>query len=433
MSLGELVVELGVIGDIKPIQDAINKAKNLTEQDKKLAAAKAKVASQIDKSIRGFRNIALTISGAIFAVNKLSDALLNNNQQWINLLRQSDITLQSFQKYSNVASILDRTLGAEGAAQSLASLEQQLYKLQLTGEGANGFLLAGINPMGKSPEQILENIRSRISGMSDKQATFLLNQMGIDPRMLGMLRLTRAEFESLNAEIARYQLTEKQREEMQKLGMQLDIARKKVQYFKDRAVMAILPHVVRLTNSFEHFVEVGVKVIKFIRDAFNGMTDLQKGLLGLAEALAVVTAALWAFSKHPIIASLMALYLILEDIMAWLSGGKSAFGYLLGAIDNIVEDQRTPKWLQDFLYLISHADAIKQTFEDVKNKINEVKERTNNIKTGKDPILPGGGMYGGMTPPWMKNTSVYQTNTIYTNQPATTIENELKYAQRTAQ
>lgn len=439
MSLGELVVELGVIGNVKPLQDAINKTKKLTDEEKKLAEAKAKVAQQIDKGIRSFRNVAAVITASVYAVNKLTDALLNNNQQWINLLRQSDITLQSFQKYSEVAGILDRSLGVEGAAQGLASLEQQLYKLQLTGEGASGYLLSGINPMGKSPEQVLEDIRARISGMSDKQATFLLNQMGIDPRMLGMLRLTRSEFEAINNELANYRLTQKQREEMQKLGMQLDIARKKIQYFKDRAIMAIMPHLIRLTQSF---VRVTEGVIKLIR-AFSKLPTITKFVIGLVAALKLLPAVLSLINAHPIIRTITlittALYLVIDDIMAFISGGRSGIGYVLALIDDLVQDDRCPEWITRLWDIVSHADKLKEAVSELKDSekhpvlgsaVEDVSRNKWNLLnpfTYYDTIWRAGQHTGDKLA-----NSIVQHITIHTNEAANAIQNELKYTQFSA-
>lgn len=444
MSLGELVVELGIKGNIKPLQDAINKTKNLTDEEKKLAQAKAKVAQQIDKGIRAFRNITASISASIWAINKLSDALLNNNQHWINLLRQSNITLESFQKYGQVANILDRSLGVENATQSLQSLEQQLYKLQLTGEGASGFLLAGINPMGKSTEQVIEDIRSRISGMDDRQATFLLNQMGIDPRMLGMLRLSRQELEAINNELKNYRLTEEQRKEMQKLGMQIDISRKKLEYFKDKAVMKLLPHLAKWTEIAVKLNEQLIKFVNLITKSFNEMSSLQKGILGVVTAIAVLKVALWGLATHPVIATLTLLGLLIEDIMAWLSGGKSGIGYLLGAIDNIVEDERTPKWIRDLLYIISHADALKGTLDEIADNTKKVVEDVKNkgkkyfnqpIEGNILPSFTGGMIPLGLQP--MTNTTnnnrnvvVNQNNTINTNQAGQEVMNQLRFVQQ---
>lgn len=448
MSLGELVVELGIKGNIKPLQDAINKTKQLTEKEKELAQTKAKVAQQIDKGIRAFRNITASITASIWAINKLSDALLNNNQHWINLLRQSNITLESFQKYGQVANILDRSLGIENATQSLQSLEQQLYKLQLTGEGASGFLLAGINPMGKSTEQVIEDIRSRISGMDDRQATFLLNQMGIDPRMLGMLRLSRQELEAINNELKNYRLTEEQRNALQEYNKQLEIARAKLKFYKDKLIIAIIPYLTKLTNITAKLVGrlmQFIPVIKRIVVTASILWGIPALLKAITVGIGAIKTALIALASNPALigwtAMFSALYLIVDDIMTWLEGGESLFGYFLGAIDNIVEDERTPQWLKDLLYIVTHADAIKKAVSDIKEKFNEdhpvLNEGVKSVGENKwnliNPLT-----YFDMLSSAGKRTgeklanSIVQHITIYTNQPAQDIKRQLELTQQTA-
>ncbi len=264
-SLGELFVEFGVVGDVKPLEKALKKIKETVSAiDKEIAAnkrllqlkkdlavartdeekallrenfakekQKAKLLEEAELNKQAIAdkkelaaNLAMVAKRAILvigaivavanAVKKSTDNLRQENQAWINLTRQSNLSLKMFQKWGAIGNMLDSTLGKNGAAKTIADLEQQLFNLNLTGEGFEGFFLAGIDPLGKSVEEVLENIREAIKGLDNVSATYLLRQMGIDPRMLPALRMSKEEFEQKGEELTEYQLTEEQIKNIQK-------------------------------------------------------------------------------------------------------------------------------------------------------------------------------------------------------------------------
>lgn len=397
-SLGELFVELGVIGDVEPLKqtrEEMKKAekeaqrlvkfiqdynKATSDTEKKLIKENHERAINIDKLdeqikahealagkvagfIKGAAAIVTAVTGAVFAINHMTDALFRQNQVWINLLRQTDTGLSTFQKYAGVASVLDKSLGMEGAAGSIEALNEKLFQLALTGEGANGFLLAGINPLGQTPEGIMEQLRARVSGMSDTSATYLLKQMGIDPRMLAMLRMTREEFEALNAEIKKYQLNEGQRRTIQ--GYQEEIAKvsMKLQYLKDRALLAILPYFTEWMKSIARVTELLARAGKKLGDfiiKFRGFIPLVMLFLSKLAPVKNFIAALKTvpeiLAKIPIVGRavsafitgftrallpLMAIFLLIDDVATYMQGGDSYTGDFMNWLDLVGEELKT--------------------------------------------------------------------------------------------
>lgn len=390
-SLGEIFVQLGVVGDVKPLEKAIktireaiketnrqisankrlirylndlknaqgdaqkklikeNFAKEILndkrekelEQNQKVIDGKKELAANIAGVVKGIGAFVGAVSGAVFALNKLSESLIQNNQAWINFTRQTDLSLQSLQKYAGVASLLDASLGQEGAAGTIEQLNKRLFELQLTGQGARGFILAGVNPIGQDAFGVIEQIRNRISGLNNTAATYLLEQMGIDPRMLPLLRMTRQEFEALYSTIEKYQLSKEQREQIQALNTQLSIAGQKLKYLKDKVVLALLPLLVRLAESFAAVTEGIVSFFEWMRKGETLGAKITAVILSFAAAVGVLTAALWAFTAHPIVAAitaaLMALYLVIEDIMYYLQGKDSLIGVIINFFKELGKD-----------------------------------------------------------------------------------------------
>jgi hypothetical protein len=389
-SLGELFIELGVVGDVKPLEKALstmkkatkemelqyNAAKRLakylddikkaqTEKEKadikkrfEIAVRKDnefKLAQKIEKQkefANGIAGVAKgigifvgAVTAAAVAVNKFTNDLASSNQEMLNLARTTDTALSTFQKWNGIG----KMLGVENAAQQLESLNERLFELQLTGEGARGFQLAGINPLGQDAEGVLEQLRGRVAGLSDTAATYLLKQMGLDPRMLHLLRMSRSEFEALGETARKYQLNDDQRSEIQALNVQLQITAQKLQYLKDRAVLAIMPAWIRFMESFSGVTEIlkdfGEKISKFvvkwrglvvgfvaglsrlesIKKLFVSISGVVGGLITKIPILGGVFTALGGVFARTLL-PLTALYLLLDDLAVYMQGGNSVIG-----------------------------------------------------------------------------------------------------------
>ena len=327
-SLGELFVELGVFADTKELKQFEEKLKKINNTMQKTQNKNKDVTKSFISFAKGLVGVATAIGTAIFALQKLTDSLITTNQEYLNLTRNSDIALDTFQKWDNVG----RMFGVKNAAQQIESLNQRLYELKLTGQGAKGFILAGINPLGQDAQGVMEQLRGRVAGLSDTSASYLLQQMGIDPQMLHLLRLGREEFESLGKTIEKYQLKPEQVKQIQKLNIQLQIAQIKIKYLKDKAILAILPHFTRVIESL-------AKVSEFLTTTKIGAIGLGLALTGtLIPAVMKLFAVLAA---NPILAAitagLIAIYFIIDDIMTYMQGGDSLLGMFLNRLEEIAE------------------------------------------------------------------------------------------------
>lgn len=419
-SLGELFIELGVFADTKELEQFEDKLKKVNDSMKKTSKEGAKANKNFKGFVKNIRNVALAISGAIYAINRMTNTLVQNNQEFLNLIRNSDIALSSFQKWNNVG----RMFGVKNAAQQLASLNQRLYELKLTGQGAEGFMLAGINPMGQDAEGIMEQLRNRVAGLDDTSATFLLTKMGLDPSMLHLLRMTRQEFEAFNQTTAQYRLTEEQAKQIQALNAQLEIARIKLQYLKDRAILAIMPYFVKFMQHVVNVVEGLKGLAKITTQYVQIMSPLQKGILAVAVALGVLKAALVALSAHPIVAGISAilgaLFLLLDDIGAYFTGGRSGIGYLLYFFEELgqkLNSIKMPDWLGNLA-------GIMQNVSKFMWKANPLTWTMPDYDTVSSLMFGSGA---GTTN--NDNRQVVMHNTINTPQTAQAVSNELAYVQ----
>lgn len=346
MNLGELFVQIGAIGNSKEVKafgEAVKKAgKAIDNYDKKLKNGQNngdKLTGSIKGTIGAIVGIAGAVAGAYYALDRLTDSLAKQNLQWLNLTRQSDIALDTFQKWGTVGKIV----GVDNAAQQLENLNQKIFNLRLTGEGAKGFQMAGIMPT--NAEDVLEQLRGRIAGMSNTSATYLLQQMGLDPKMITLLRMGREEWEQYLDVQKRYTLNKTQREEIDRLNRQLEVARIKMKYLKDRAILAIMPAFTKFAQSIARVVELLVKFLEKSWRVLGILTLWSLRLQKVKDFLKVINTSMRSvISKIPVfgrmfvqlgkvfskvLLPLTALYLLLDDLAVFFEGGDSLIGRVL--------------------------------------------------------------------------------------------------------
>lgn len=316
----------------------------LSEKDKNAAENKIKKILDLKNSIKktafAVAGYVTAISGAIYAVNRLTESLINQNQQWLNLTRTSTVALSTYQKWNAIG----KMFGIDNAAQQIKNLNDRLFELKLTGANAQGFMLAGINPT--NADDVMEQLRNRVKGLNDNAASYLLKQMGLDENMLHILRMERSEFEKLNNKIKEFQLTDKQRKSLQQMNVQLQIASQQIQYLKDRAILAILPAWVKFIKLIAKLGTILGKAFKYIKNniktiaatlavfslKFIPFVKIIKSVPGILQNIVKFFPAIKGFLLRVgallwrTFLPLTALYLLFDDIFTYLEGGDSVTG-----------------------------------------------------------------------------------------------------------
>ena len=467
MSIGELFIELGVVGNPEQVEKFNKKIKETAKSMDLTLKSTIKANGGLQDLEKGFKAFttalkASAIIGVIKTIDTLTQSLVSNNQAMLDLTRTSDIALGTFQKWGSIG----KMLGVNNVEQQLEGLNQRMFDLMLTGQGARGFQLAGINPVGQDAEGVLEQLRNRVSGMNDTTATYLLQQMGLDPKMLHLLRMSRTEFEELGNTIKRYQLTDDQTKEIQAMNIQLQIAGIKLKYLKDRAILAMMPAWTQFMASLARVTEGFAKFVKWVASAETTGAKVTKIILGIATAVGVLRTALMLLNLNPVIAGLTALagalYLIADDIIGYNQGKNSLIGAIINGLEDLdlkgFIDFPVPKWIEDMLIII---DFFKNGNKGINKKDLEIEtlvddptsfvsatqkgqnaqnimERVNRIKNS--PFMTFGAkqeaIYRYLTDPKIQqsiknstdNRQISQNITIYTDQPVNETYNQFTQA-----
>ena len=153
-------------------------------------------------------------------------------------------------------------LPAEQVAGDIASLQQKIFRLGITGEGSGIFAQLGMNPMGMDSDQFINALRKRFQGMSEMQKSYVLDELGLSREWLNVLNLTDKEYIDFVKQTKELQLTEKERKELAKYTVIQQKNNMRWELAKQKLAIALLPLVTKI-------MEVASKIAISLENAFG--------------------------------------------------------------------------------------------------------------------------------------------------------------------
>ena len=343
MKLGELFIELGITGDIKPLKKALSgmdaaniKSKLLTKYLKDLknattaeekALVKQNFAQKINtlnaventKAVMGLlgqmTKIGAVVTAAVVALDRLGNSLLKSNQLFVNFEKQTGLSINRLNKLAGVAKLSGMGLSVEQVANDLTNLEQRIFKLGLTGEGSGIFAQLGMNPMGMKSDQFINALRYRIRGLSEVQQTYVVDQLGLSREWLNVLNLSDKEYRELQKEAEKLQLNEAERKELAKYTALQQKNNMRWELAKQRLLKTTMPIIIKI-------MDITSKIADSVTKAL-GDEKIRTVLKDAALFMTIMAAQATIFSGmlKPIIKGLLSLF-SLKGI------GKGAAGLL---------------------------------------------------------------------------------------------------------
>lgn len=290
----ELFIALGFKVDDKDVKKADNSLKSIIGTAGKVATA---------------------VIAATVALDRMANSLARNNQEFINFNRQTGLSLDKMQSIATAGMLVDYNFDPSTAMSSLQALESNLAQIRLGEGNIAPFQILGISPVGKDATQIIDDLREAIKGIDDMTAVNLIQQMGLSPQFISILRMSKEEMNGLNKELM---LTPEERTALQQYSMELRKIHMEFALLKDRALIAIMPALNKFLDGLAAISEMFLNIGKGLQNVWNWLGKFKIGVAALA--LAILT------YFNPVIGVLTAVYLILEDIAVWATGGKSFLG-----------------------------------------------------------------------------------------------------------
>ncbi len=360
MKIGELFIELGIVGD---------------------TAGALAFNSAVTALSTSFESAKIAIDLAYKALDRFIGEAIRGVVTLTNFNQQTDLSILKLQQWQVAGSIANIGQSAEETTQSIANLQSNLAQIKLGGGNVAPFQLLGIDIYGKDAFQILDEVREQIQGLDSATAVNLIEQMGLTPNFINVLRLSKEEFQQINKE---FFINKDQQSSILKLGTTINQLKIKIQMLTFQAVAKLAPYLetvlvkflkwleanapsivkfvevlikltVGLVTSLAKVGEMIYKIVKGIGDFFVAVMGAKAAitsLIVLAGALIIAFAPI-ELTALAIGAALLALYLVLDDIATWMRGGQSLFGgvydWIAGIADKVGSVISKIKILKDLI------------------------------------------------------------------------------------
>ena len=328
MKIGDLFVALGVKVD----QEKLNR---------------------FNRSLNNIRRDILLVGTAFVGAGVAIDRFVNGTVQGVvalqNLNNQTGLAIDELQKLQQAGQLADLTLTPEAISQSVANLQRNLANISLGQGNIRPFQLLGIDPRTTDAFKVIDQLRDSIKGLDPAIATNLIQELGLSPQFINILKLSRREFEQLSQNTF---LGSRQRDLVLQAGTAFTRLRLNMKALKDQAVAKLAPLLIDITERFFKwtkdngkkvsdaissivramtlFVTAIARVTNLIGEFIEKLFGVENGIKIIAIALAALGIILIPFKR--IFAIGGAILLLLDDIAAWAKGGKSLFGELFDSI-----------------------------------------------------------------------------------------------------
>ena len=307
-------------------------------QKQNLSGLKAQAQAMKDV-IKGAVGIAMAVAGAVIAVDRMATSLVRSNQKLINFQRTTGISLGTLQKYAQANVAVNPLASIEGTAGSLSNLANNLWDIRMGRGDVSAFqelsYFSGqqVEPFG-SPEKVIEQVRSALRSIpNDVQATNLIQRMGFNADDLMMLRMTREEFEKTQQLF----LKPEQQEQLAKYGKELNLLHLNFKLIGDEMLLDLLPVIIDIEKAIlplfkevANFLKPLSKMVGMVAKTVSNMQQVPQVIATIKMAILGLITAI-----NPLMGGLTLLYLILEDIFVYFTGGDSVLGDLLNYFDEL--------------------------------------------------------------------------------------------------
>ena len=299
-------------------QEPLIKAKTLNEELKakaksmQIAKAEAKEEAKKPKSIKeaitaalGLNKAFVAIAGSVIltavALDKMVTKLVQANQLYTNFQRQTGMSMGRAIGMAGAMANLDVNMTPQEIMQNMQNFQNSLIGIQFGMGNIAPFQMAGINPFGTNAADMIEVLRKQLKQFAPEYRTFLLQQMGLDPRLGALIDLSDEEYLKQKQEALELYLSPADRKTIQELAPEWNKINLK-------------------------FVKGWDKFVMILSRDFVGLGDILSDLwIALIDVLNVINTVLKPiFDLLTLI--LRPLYLLLDDLIGFLIGKDSIIG-----------------------------------------------------------------------------------------------------------
>ena len=248
--------------------------------------------------------LAAAFSTAFIALDRMATKLAQTNQLYTNFQRQTGMPMGRAIGMSGAMANLDVNMTPQDVMQNMQNLQNNLIGVQFGMGNIAPYQMAGISPWGTNSADMIEMLRKQLKRFAPEYRTFLLQQMGLDPRLGALIDLSDTDYLKYKKESLELYLSPQDRKAIQELAPEWNKVNLKFAKSWDKITLMLMRDFEGLATEIGHLVDVFTRVLEIINTIFKPLLDI-----------------LTMFLKP--------LYYILDDIVVWLLGGKSILGEML--------------------------------------------------------------------------------------------------------
>jgi hypothetical protein len=239
-------------------------------------------------------------------------------------------------------------VSAESITSGIKSITDNQAKLRLGMGDISGYQLLGIDPMS-DPFEILENLRKKTEGLNQSMKKQVLSQMGLSSDFIRILDLTNEEFDRLASNTFVFSpqaiaSMDRARGSMQAVGNmirwlkgmlaaelapQIEDVTKKIILWVKQNKDGIIKTVKDAAYWIMKFGSAIFRAGKFVNEIVNNTIGWKNAILGLITVFIVLNTVLASSPIGLIVAGIVLLVAVLEDLYVYSKGGKSLFGLMM--------------------------------------------------------------------------------------------------------
>lgn len=285
--------------------------RNLEIQQRMEIRASKEADRQREISAQGLRNFLIGITAVSYSIAKLTSATRNQVMAYRDFAFQTGMPLSKLQSLEAAAARVAPNLTGQRIASELTTLQQNLTNIEFGQGNIFPYQLLGISATTKDATKIVEGLRNAISGLSNARAINLIERMGLSRDWLYILRMSREEFEKINAVMLsdkQIKVTTQMSLAFNQLKFSLGNLRNQIVAMKSYDLRDLFNNISGIADSLSRWFKETPNAEKF----FNALT------IGMTAFL---------LRARPMMLALGGILALIEDYWVASQGGKSLFGW----------------------------------------------------------------------------------------------------------
>ena len=266
-------------------------------------------------------NLVLTtaaFAGAVYGFKQFVDSGVKAASSLVNFNRQTGLSIDKLNQFAQVGQSLSLGLDVNNITNDILNLEKTIARVKLGQGSIQPFQMLGVSIHGQNAFGVLDQLRNSVKNLSDINATILLEDLGLNPNFLQILKLSNAEFDKLAKNNF---LKAGQAKSVEQLGLKMRALTTTFTNLKNQAIVKFTPYLIEALKGISNFIVRIERIVDVGAKFINSLSGIDRELKILAIGFGALTLA-----TRPFLLGLTAIFLLLDDIAVWKMGGKSLFG-----------------------------------------------------------------------------------------------------------